>query len=44
MEDCQEHGDVYLYCEGECHGRANDETLCSAHWGAYVAKLAYGVA
>lgn len=44
MKDCQEHGDVYLDCEGECHDRANGEELCSAHWGAYVAKLALGVA
>ena len=44
MNDCKEHGDVYLFCEGVRYDRANGETLCSAHWGVYVLKLALGMA
>jgi len=42
--NCQEHGDVYLDCEGDRKDRANGEALCSAHWGAYIVKLALGMA
>ena len=44
MNDCKEHGDVYLFCEGVRYDRANGETICSAHWGVYVLKLALGMA
>ncbi len=44
LEDCQERGDVYLFCEGECRDRCNGEALCSAHWGVWNLRLALGTA
>jgi len=44
MDTCDAHGDPYLYCEGEIARRDFvGQTLCSAHQGAAVVMLAYGL-
>ena len=43
-EKCRENGDPYLFCEGQVSEReACADTLCSAHWGAWVMRLALGL-
>jgi len=44
MNKCDAHGDPYLYCEGEvAHREFVGQALCSAHFGAAVVMLAYGL-
>ena len=43
MNECKEHGDPYVDCDGEVRFReVRDVYLCTSHWGAYMALIAIG--